>query len=101
VTAPTSGPDNPIGVDPARLIAAHRDARGFYRHQLLNADGPRRYLIGGLALEVRGDWVVGFANHRIAGLPKENRTGVARRWNIRTGESSTVVNRTAAPGTAS
>ncbi|MDT5026708.1 MAG: primase [Micromonosporaceae bacterium] len=44
MTTPTLGPDNPIGVDPTRLVAAHRDARGFYRHQLVNADGPRRYL---------------------------------------------------------
>src|SRR5258705_12537060 len=62
MTTPTSGPDNPIAVDPARLIAAHRDARGFYRNHLIRADGPRRYLTGrGLGLLTRPDlpWAPG------------------------------------------
>jgi DNA primase len=39
-----SNPDNPIGVDPSRLVAAHRDARSYYRRQFATADGPSRYL---------------------------------------------------------
>jgi DNA primase len=31
-------------IDPARLIAAHREAVGFYRHHLLTADHARMYL---------------------------------------------------------
>lgn len=31
-------------VDPARLIAAHREAIGFYRHHLLGSDDARMYL---------------------------------------------------------
>jgi DNA primase len=30
--------------DVERIIAAHHEARAFYRHHLLNADGPQRYL---------------------------------------------------------
>jgi hypothetical protein len=44
MTTPMSGQDNPIGVEPARLVAAHRHARAYYRRQLAAADGPRRYL---------------------------------------------------------
>jgi DNA primase catalytic core len=71
MTAPSS-PDNPIGVDPARLVAAHRQARTYYRQQLATADGPRRYLthrgLGPLiptgpasAFRVEGSWHLGYA----------------------------------------
>jgi DNA primase len=32
-------------VEPSRLVAAHRAARAFYREQLLDSYGPRRYLV--------------------------------------------------------
>jgi DNA primase catalytic core len=71
VTTPPSA-DNPVDVDPARLIAAHRDARSYYRQQLATADGPRRYLtrrgLGPLlrtgppsGSNVEGPWHLGYA----------------------------------------
>ena len=37
-------PADPAGIGLARIVAAHREARMFYRDQLLRANGPRRYL---------------------------------------------------------
>src|SRR5690606_17048999 len=59
-------------IDPARLIAAHREAIGFYRHHLLGSDDARRYLarrgFAVLALRdlpwhpaVNKPWQVGYA----------------------------------------
>jgi DNA primase len=51
-------------VEPARLVAAHRAARAFYREQLLDAYGPRRYLIErglGPLIDRAEPWWLGYA----------------------------------------
>jgi DNA primase len=51
-------------VEPARLVAAHRAARAFYREQLLDAYGPRRYLVErglGPLIDRAEPWWLGYA----------------------------------------
>jgi DNA primase len=67
MTSPVRYDGGPIRAEPARVVAAHREARRFYRRHLAQAEGPRRYLANrglGVLTHPRGagaPWHLGYA----------------------------------------